>query len=102
MGPMVGISKSKRLQYHIIKKCKKYQERRPITPPAPDVSASTTVNQSYRAQRNSVKPKPLICKKKKGACNHIIAFGDHYDRKAWQAYEEFLANQRPETNVSNC
>jgi len=32
------------------------------------------------------KLRPLICKKRKGACNHVIVDGrDHYDKKTWTA-----------------
>jgi len=32
------------------------------------------------------KLRPLICKKRKGACNHVIVDGrDHYDKKTWAA-----------------
>ena len=116
MGPMIGIPKSKRLQYHILRKCKKYPPSIPATSrttpppppppptmPVPPTGSSDTVeaNKSYRTQRDSVKPKPKVCKKKKGACNHVIAFGEHYDRNDWKIYEDFLSAQRPETNISN-
>ena len=110
MGPMVGIPKSKRLQYHILRKCKKYQTSKAPSRPAPSTatpsvpptasSASVQANMSYRTQRDAVKPKPRACKKK-GPCNHVIAFGDHYDRQEWKIYEEFLSNQSPETNIAN-
>ena len=111
MGPMTGIPKSKRLQYHILRKCKKYPPSRPATstatpPPTMPVphtgtSAADQAYQNFRTQRDAVKPKPKICKKKKGACNHVIAFGEHYDRNDWKIYEDFLSAQRPETNISN-
>ena len=71
MGPMTGIPKSKRLQYHILRKCKKYPPSRPATstatpPPTMPVphtgtSAADQAYQNFRTQRDAVKPKPKIC-----------------------------------------
>ena len=48
--------------------------------------------------RSAVKPKPVICKQKKGTCNHVVAFEYHYNQTAWTRYEEFLNSQHPITN----
>ena len=39
------------------------------------------------------KPKSLKCKQRKGSCTHEIIFGEHYNRKAWNEYAEFICNQ---------
>jgi len=60
----------------------------------PSSPSPSTPSQDYtdlRMQDMDTKPdqfrlRPLICKKRKGACNHVIVDGrDHYDRKTWAA-----------------
>ena len=36
------------------------------------------------------KPKPVLCKKKKDSCKHIVAFGDHYNENAWNKYSSYV------------
>jgi hypothetical protein len=68
-----------------------------VVPPASPVSSSTR------------RPRPVVCKKRPGdlnlticsmfsyfilgTCNHIVAFGDHYDKKAWAIYEKHINGQ---------
>ena len=44
------------------------------------------------APRNT-RPPPINCKKKKRTCSHIVAFGLHYNKSAWTAYETYLSGQ---------
>ena len=41
----------------------------------------------------NARPPPINCKKKKGTCSHIVAFGLHYNKSAWTAYETYLSGQ---------
>ena len=47
------------------------------------------------------KPKPTVCKKKAGTCTHVIAFGDHFNRSAWQKYADYINEQHAQTDVDN-
>ena len=45
------------------------------------------------------RPKPVQCKKKKGSCNHVIAFNMHYNRKSRENYTNYLNSQHAMTQV---
>ena len=47
----------------------------------------------------SVRPEPVVCKKKKGTCQHTVAFGSHYDRSAFQGYQDYLSGQHATTRL---
>ena len=54
-----------------------------------DEQITTKTNEpsaSKSSTSNVRKPKPALCKKKKGSCKHIVAFGDHYNENAWNKY----------------
>ena len=49
----------------------------------------------------SRRPKPVKCKKRAELCTHVIAFGEHYNKKAWAAYKNYLESQHAITDVPN-
>ena len=49
----------------------------------------------------SRKPNPVVCKKKKGSCKHVIAFGQHYNQKSWTEYETYLNTQHATHIIDN-
>ena len=103
MGPTRGVPKHQRLQHHILRKCTKYLNTPEKTQPSisqplpPSSPPSPAAPPSYVNRRNAVKPKPVTCKKKKGECTHVIAFGEHFNKTAWKAYSDFLSAQHAET-----
>ena len=40
------------------------------------------------AKINEKLPPPIMCKKAKNTCNHIIVFGKHYNKALWAKYAE--------------
>ena len=36
-----------------------------------------------------------------GLCTHVIAFGDHLNRSAWQKYADYINEQHAQTDVDN-
>eukprot|EP00092_Neocalanus_flemingeri_P047278 GFUD01053538.1.p1 GENE.GFUD01053538.1~~GFUD01053538.1.p1 ORF type:complete len:696 (-),score=198.14 GFUD01053538.1:62-2122(-) len=61
------------------------------SPSSPSSPSSTASPHQYTQETNpeetdQYKLRPLVCKKRKGSCNHVIVDGrDHYDRKTWTA-----------------
>ena len=103
-----GVPKHQRLQHHILRNGQKYinipehsQQIRPTSsqPLPPSSPPSQAAPPSYTSRRNAVKPKPVICKKKRGECTHVIAFGEHFNKTAWKAYSDFLSTQQAETPI---
>ena len=69
MAPTRGVPKNQRLQYHVLRKCYKYQQvcSSPFSTAAPTQPPSNGLpGPSYVECRDAVKPKPVMCKKKKG------------------------------------
>ena len=105
MGPASGIPRTQRLQFHILRRCPKYVPAAPTTPPvavpsqptthAGSTPASSSIGQSVVARM----PKPVQCKKKAGTCNHVDAFGKHYDKKLWAVYKKNVDSQHATTEV---
>ena len=108
MGPASGIPRNKRLQFHILRRCEKYVQTTTIPSasfaqvpvrgsaqpcPAPAPSAPPP------PVPGSVRPEPVVCKKKKGTCQHTVAFGSHYDRSAFQRYQDYLSGQHATTRL---
>ena len=108
MGPASGIPRNKRLQFHILRRCQKYVQTTTIPSasfaqvpvrgsaqpsPAPAPSAPPP------PVPGSVRPEPVVCKKKKGTCQHTVAFGSHYDRSAFQRYQDYLSGQHATTRL---
>ena len=48
---------------------------------------------------SSQRPKPVKCKKKKGSCQHVVAFGSHYSKTEWIAYADYVSNQHSITSL---
>ena len=75
-----------------------------IVSPITRQQAETCEDQSDAARNSTMqpvshRPKPVKCKKKKGACNHVIAFNEHYNRKSWEIYTTFINSQHAMTQV---
>ena len=68
------------------------------TNPSPSDSIST-VSSSKPSTESVKKPTPVVCKKKKGACKHIVAFGDHYNEIAWKKYADHVKSLSSMTEV---
>ena len=45
------------------------------------------------------KPKSVNCKKKSGTCQHEIVFSEHYDRKAWNVYADYVRAQKSSVEI---
>ena len=58
------------------------------------VAAGPPAPSSEVDERAKLKPKPI---KKKGECNHEIVFGDHYSKKAWKKFADYVNNQHAKT-----
>ena len=103
MGPTSGIPRNQRLQHHILRKCYKYTHSTSVAPAIPTTpspmqssssSSSSELSIAGASSTQSRKPRPINCHKKKGECNHVIAFGDHYNKKAWNQYTEYVNSQK--------
>ena len=45
------------------------------------------------------KPKSVNCKKKVGSCRHEIVFAEHYDRKEWNVYADYVRVQKSSVEI---
>ena len=115
MKPISGVPKKKRLQFHILRRCPKYRlsasfssalpsTPSPAVPPIerPSLSDMPTsrLSQPVASEtRQTKRPMPVTCKKKIGTCKHVIAFGDHYDEKAWEIYTKYINSQHALTEL---
>lgn len=45
------------------------------------------------------RPPPVICKKRKGMCNHKVAFGKHYNEALFTKYAEYVKRLSPLTSI---
>ena len=45
------------------------------------------------------KPPGVKCKKKKGACNHEVVFGIHYNKKMWDQYAESVRSKKSTVEI---
>jgi hypothetical protein len=70
----------------------------PSSDPAPP-SPSASTGSSAQPPDAPVKPVPRKCKKKLGACNHEIVFGNHYDRKEWNLYAHSVRLAKSTTTI---
>ena len=67
----------------------------PSPPPPPPEPATESAPPVVK------RPKPTICKKKAGTCKHVIAFGDHFNRSAWEKYANYVNEQHALNEVDN-
>ena len=67
-----------------------------VHPAKSSTSTNPCVAEGSKAPRSSstnsimTKPSPVNCKKKKGACNHTVAFGEHYNALAMKKYADHI------------
>ena len=54
---------------------------------------------STQKDSQTKKPQALKCKKKVGTCNHEVVFGEHYDRKAWNIYADYVRAQKSSVEI---
>ena len=59
---------------------------RPAAPTAPSPPASTSSGSTDPVS----KPNAVNCKKRKGSCNHVVAFGQHFNEIAWKKYADYV------------
>ena len=67
--------------------------------PNPSSSSPADSISTISSESSAKKPAPVICKKKKGACKHIVAFGDHYNETAWKKYADHVKSLTSMTEV---
>ena len=41
----------------------------------------------------------MNCKKKVGTCRHEIVFAEHYDRKEWNVYADYVRAQKSSVEI---
>ena len=45
------------------------------------------------------RPPPVKCKKRKGSCNHVVAFNQHYNKVLWDEYANYLKSKKATTAI---
>ena len=48
---------------------------------------------------DSIKPSAVICKKRKGSCNHEVVFGVHYDKRSWMKYADIVRKKKSSVEI---
>ena len=60
---------------------------------------SANIPDTSNKEAEVLRPPPINCKKRKGSCNHEVAFGLHYSKLEWVKYAAYISSKKTSIEI---